>query len=214
MLHLLRLTVFLLVIFLPLSGYSSSEENSSLPAMGKDIPGVDMEKMQQDVNRLLEEVQKNMSGARPPLLTQEQKAEGKKAADKAMKSFNSKKNQENLQNEKVRIRQWNAKKSGVPLLIQPQAAPLQQNASKEKVYVFLSSSMPDEAVNTYIRQAAHYGGGRIIPVFYGFPGGLANKRAAGSYFARMMKERLECKDTPDATLSTHQDQHEGQSGLV
>ena len=195
MLHMLRLTACFIMISLFLPGYSGAEDNSSVPAIG--MPGVDTEKLQQDVNKLLNEVQRNMSGVKPPLLTQEQKAEGKKAADKAMESFNSKENQEKLQKEKARLQERNASQTGAPLLIQPQQAPLQQNTSKDKVYVFLSSSMPDEAVNASITQAARYGGDRIIPVFYGFPGGLANKRAAGSYFAHMMQESLACKDTQD-----------------
>ena len=198
MLHMLRLTACLIMTFLFLPGYSRAEDNSSVPAIG--MPGVDMEKLQQDVDKLLNEVQRNMSGTKPPLLTQEQKAEGKKAADKAMESFNSEKNQEKLREEKARVQEQNASRTpqtGAPLLIQPRQAPLQQNTSKDKVYVFLGSSMPDEAVNAYITQAARNGYGKIIPVFYGFPGGLANKRTAGSYFAHMMQETLACKDTRD-----------------
>ena len=197
MLHMLRLTACFVMISLFLPGYSRAEDNSA-PAIG--MPGVDTEKLQQDVDKLLNEVQTNMSGAKPPLLTQEQKAEGKKAADKAMESFNSEKNQEKLREEKARVQGQNASRTpqtGAPLLIQPRQAPLQQNTSKEKVYVFLASSMPDDAVNAYIMQAARNGYGKIIPVFYGFPGGLANKRVAGSYFAHMMQESLACKDTRD-----------------
>ena len=195
---MLRLTACLIMISLFLPGYSRAEGNSA-PAIG-NIPGVDTEKQQQDVNKLLNEVQRNMSGVKPPLLTQEQKAEGKKAADKAMEGFNSKKNQEKLREEKARVQEQNASRTpqtGAPLLIQSQQAPLQQDTLKEKVYVFLASSMPDEAVNAYITQAARNDSGKIIPVFYGFPGGLANKRVAGSYFAHMMQESLACKDTRD-----------------
>ncbi len=191
---MLRLTACFIVISLFLPGYSRSEDNPA-PAIG--MPGVDTEKLQQDVDKLLNEVQKNISGVKPPLLTQEQKAKGKKAADKAMESFNSKENQEKLQKEKARLQERNISQAGAPALIQPRQAPLQQDTSKEKVYVFLASSMPDEAVNAYITQAARNGYGKIIPVFYGFPGGLANKRTAGSYFAHMMQETLACKDTKD-----------------
>ena len=116
-----------------------------------------------------------------------------------MEGFNSKENQEKLRDE-ARVQERNVSRTsqaGASLLIQPRQATLQQNTSKDKVYVFLASSMPDEAVNAYITQTALSGGGRIIPVFYGFPGGLANKQAAGSYFAHMMQESLACKDTQD-----------------
>jgi type-F conjugative transfer system pilin assembly protein TrbC len=209
MLHMLRLiTACLFLMSLFWSGYSKAEENSSMPAISKDIPGVDTEKLQQDVEKLLQKVRETQKkkksctscAANPLPISKEQTTEGKKAADKAMEGFNSKKNQDKLREAKARVQERiasRASQAGASLLIQPQAAPLQQNASKDKVYVFLSSSMPEEAVNACIAQAARYGDGRIIPVFYGFPGGLANKRAAGSYFAHMMQESLACKDTQD-----------------
>ena len=184
---------------------SRAEDSSSVPEIGKEIPGVDTEKMQQDLDKVLGDVQKKLSEATPVLPPKEQKDEGKKEAQQAMDGFNATKSQKRLQDEKARVQQENMPKTGIPLA-QPESkkgGQLQQGSSNpltgtpETVYVFLSSSVPDDAVHAYLTQAALYGNGRIAPVFYGLTDGLANKKAAGRYFGHVLQEDLGCTDLPD-----------------
>jgi conjugal transfer pilus assembly protein TrbC len=191
MLYMLRLTICLVMISLVFPGYSRPEDTPSVPEIGKDIPGVDMERLHLDVEKILKEVQKRKASGEvisAPPISQEQKDEGKEQTEKAMDAFNSTWNQQKLQDEKTRIQERDAP----PIDI----LPAQPDSGKETVYVFLSSSMPDEAIHAYITQSALFGGGRVIPVFYGMKGGIENKRAAGVYFAHVMKENLDCTDVP------------------
>ena len=167
MLHMLRLIRVIYLVLL-LSASSWADENTSAPA---DTSGADASQLHQDVETLLQKVQRS-----------------KGEADSAMAHFNSNESQNKRQDENARLQKF----------LEPQTGFTPNEASpafaQDKVYVFLSGSMPDEAVHIYIAQAAQDSSGRIIPVFYGLPGGLDNKRAAGSYLAQMMKERLDCKD--------------------
>ena len=193
MLYMLRLTVCLVMISLAFPGYSRPEDAPSLPEIGKDIPGVDVGKMQRDVNKLLEDTQKRISESKPVLPTREQKDQGEKEAKKAMGSFNSLGNQKKLQDEKMRVQKEDTPKANP--LVQPQAPELQtglSGSSKDTVYIFLSSSVPDETVHTYLTQAALYGSGRILPVYYGLTNGLIDKKAADRYFGHVMQEDLDC----------------------
>jgi len=188
MLHMLRLIVCFFMISWLFAGYSRSEE-TAVPEIGKDIPGVDTEKMQQDINKVLNDVQKNISGSKPLLPTQEQNEQGEKEAKQAVENFNSTENQKKLQDEKERVQKENTP-ADTPL-IQPQS---QQSSSKETVYIFLSSSVPDVTVHAYLTQAALYSGSGIVPVFFGLTNGVKDKRAAGRYFGHVMQENLECVD--------------------
>jgi conjugal transfer pilus assembly protein TrbC len=200
MLYMLRLTVCLVMISLAFPGYSRPEGTPPVPEIGKDIPGVDMERLHLDVEKILEEVQKRRaSGEGTSVLpTREQKDQGAKEAKKAMESFNSEENQKKLQDEKARVQKKGSPKSNP--FVQPHAesnnvAQLQQGlsgSSKETIYIFLSSSVPDEVVHTYLIQAALYGGGRIIPVYHGLTNGLIDKKAADRYFGHIMQENLDC----------------------
>ena len=69
-------------------------------------------------------------------------------------------------------------------------------AGEEKIYLFLSSSMPEENVQTFLHTIAHTGDQRIIPVMYGFIGGIDNHRHQGEYFGRVLREDSACTDTP------------------
>ena len=195
MLHMLRLIVCFFMISWLFAGYSRSEE-TAVPEIGKDIPGVDTEKMQQDINKVLNDVQKNISGSKPLLPTQEQNEQGEKEAKQAVENFNSTENQKKLQDEKERVQKENTP-ADTPL-IQPQS---QQSSSKETVYIFLSSSVPDVTVHAYLTQAALYSGSGIVPVFFGLTNGVKDKRAAGRYFGHVMQANLDCVDLPGQRCS-------------
>ena len=69
-------------------------------------------------------------------------------------------------------------------------------AGEEKIYLFLSSSMPEEDVHSLLHTVAHAGDQRIVPVMYGFIGGIDNHRHQGEYFGRVLREDSACTDTP------------------
>ena len=163
--------------------------------IGKDVSGVDTEKMQQDLDKVLVDVQKKLSESAPVPPSQEQKDKGEIEAKRAMDGFNSTESQKRLHDEKARVQQENVPKTCVPLAPAGSSTPLP--GARETVYVFLSSSVPDEAVHTYLTQAALYGNGRIFPVFFGLTDGLENKKAAGRYFGHVLQEDLGCTDLPD-----------------
>jgi conjugal transfer pilus assembly protein TrbC len=198
-----------LILFLALTVMlfpSLSRAQDKLPVVGS-IPGVDNSRLQQQIDvyqKELQDLKKGRGGMKIILPTKEQLIQGKKEAAKAMEAFRSEKMQQEIRAEETRVLKKNEPKTLPNLLIRPVDAPLQQHPTRpagETVYVFLSSSMPDQAVHTYISRAALYGEGGIVPVFYGFPGGLANKVQAGSYFAHMMQKDLVCKDRPGSQCS-------------
>ncbi|MDR3715906.1 MAG: TrbC family F-type conjugative pilus assembly protein [Puia sp.] len=205
---MLRLMVVFLVVFLVFS-ISRAQDNPSspiLPEIGKDVPGVDPEKLQQDVDKVLQDTQKKVALTPPVLPVQEMKDEGNNDAQKAVAGFNSPENQKKLEDEKARVQQAIAPQNGFPLpspqvqqgqQLQPGAA----GSTKETVYIFLSSSVPDKAVHAYLTQASQYGDGRIFPVFYGLTSGIADKQAANRYFGHVLQEDLTCTDLPDQRCS-------------
>ncbi len=69
-------------------------------------------------------------------------------------------------------------------------------ASEEKVYLFLSSSIPEEDVHSLLHTVAHTGDQGIVPVMYGFIGGIDNHRHQGEYFGLVLREDSACTDTP------------------
>ena len=69
-------------------------------------------------------------------------------------------------------------------------------ASEEKVYLFLSSSIPEEDVHSLLHTVAHTGDQGIVPVMYGFIGGIDNHQHQGEYFGRVLREDSACTDTP------------------
>ena len=69
---------------------------------------------------------------------------------------------------------------------------------QESVFLFLSSSVPEAMVNRYLIDVSRTGEQRIMPVLFGLPQGLADKRLNADYFSRVMQADLGCRDTPEA----------------
>ena len=188
MLHLLRLITVIALMVLALPGSSrGGEDVPAVPEIGKDIPGVDRELLQQGIEKALDNTRKQM----PVLPTQEKTGQGANQAKQAMDSFNTPENRQKLQDARALVRKEVLPKKGIPLI------PSQETPQKDMVYIFLSGSVPDTAVHAYLTQAALYGGGWVFPVFYGLPNGIGDKRAAGRYFGHVMQEDLECADLPN-----------------
>jgi len=121
--------------------------------------------------------------------------EGQLAAEQSTKLFQSQAFQEKLSCEKRRL-----EKEVFSEFINPvRKDPREQNASKilatdEKVYLFLSSSMPDETVHNYLHSIAQIKSSEISPVMKGMVAGMADKKANLRYFSRILKNDLDCND--------------------
>ena len=118
--------------------------------------------------------------------------EGQEAARKTMEQFNSSAFQEQVRCQMERIQ------NGIPKQEQPSATQGKGTlAAQESVYLFLSSSVPEAMVNRYLIDVSRTGEQRIMPVLFGLPQGLADKRLNADYFSRVMQADPGCRDTPE-----------------
>ncbi len=115
--------------------------------------------------------------------------EGQQAAQQAADQYSAPQSQKRLQCEQSTIQQ---QVFGANTEVDP-GKPGKLSAS-ETIYLFISSSMPEEVVHTYLMKAARAGDKRIIPVMYGLVQGIANKAINAEYFNRVLLEDLECRD--------------------
>ena len=78
-----------------------------------------------------------------------------------------------------------------------QKGPVGSLAANEKVYLFISSSIPDETVHAYIADLDRVVDTNIALVMRGLVGGIAMVRAKKeqSYFSRIVKKELDCPRT-------------------
>ncbi|MGB3224814.1 MAG: TrbC family F-type conjugative pilus assembly protein [Desulforhopalus sp.] len=65
--------------------------------------------------------------------------------------------------------------------------------STEKVYLFFSSSVPDETVQAYITTIVKAGDPNLIPVMRGWVKSMADTRADVAYFSRVLQKDLACR---------------------
>ena len=115
--------------------------------------------------------------------------EGRQAAQQAADQHSAPQSQKQLQCEQSRIQQqvFGTKTEEAP-------GKLGTLSASETIYLFISSSMPEEVVHTYLMKAASTGDKRIIPVMYGLVQGIGNKVITAEYFNRVLREDLECRD--------------------
>ena len=67
----------------------------------------------------------------------------------------------------------------------------------EKVYLFFSSSVPDETMQTYISAIAKASDPNVIPVMRGWLGGMTDTRANATYFSRILQRDPACRNTSE-----------------
>ena len=119
--------------------------------------------------------------------------EGQEAARKTMEQFQSPDFQEKLRCQMESV-QGNNPKQEQTLATQGKGT----LSTQESVYLFLSSSVPEEMVNRYLIDVSRTGEQRIMPVLFGLPQGLAGKRVNADYFSRVMQADPGCRDTPES----------------
>lgn len=148
-----------------------------------------------NISSILEKAEKD--GEKMILPVNKHQVEGLKAAKQATATFHSpafqkrvKVEQQRLANEvfKIYTNPWQNESSR---LIQEPAPLLSE---KEKIYLFLSSSVPVEAINAYLATIASVGTKNFIPVMFGLVNGMADKKAGTNFFSKIFKEDLSCRD--------------------
>ncbi len=122
-------------------------------------------------------------------------SEGQLAAEQSAKLFQSKDFQEKLSCEKHRLETEVFSEFIKPIKKVPEGNSSSNIlATEEKLYLFLSSSMPDETVHNYLRAIVQTSSSEIFPVMKGMVKGMADKKANLKYFSRILKNDLDCND--------------------
>ncbi len=121
--------------------------------------------------------------------------EGLRAAQQSADFFHSPEFQERLQCEQKRL-----EKEVFSLDITPWKRKRQKAEAKgtsptgpERIFLFISSSVPDETVHTYIATMARITEPAITLIMRGVVGGLESKEGV-HYFSRILKKDLSCRD--------------------
>lgn len=119
-----------------------------------------------------------------------QAATGEAAARQVMERFASPAVQERLQGEQARIgKTMTATKADDP---KDQVGPL---AASEHLYLFLSSSMTEDAIRRLLAGIARLGDQQVVPVFAGLPHGLGDWPGNTRFFQRVLQKEPTCRDT-------------------
>ena len=121
-------------------------------------------------------------------------AAGEKAARQVMERFASPAVQKRLQGEQARI----AGKMTATRADDPKDQSSQLLAT-EHLYLFLSSSMTEDAIRRLLAGIARLGDERIVPVFAGLPHRLDDWPGNTRFFQRVLQKEPTCRDTATNT---------------
>ena len=115
---------------------------------------------------------------------------GATAARQVMERFASPAVQERLQGKQAKVAEaLKATKADDP---QQQTSQL---ATNEHLYLFLSSSMPEDALRRLLAGTARLGAQQIVPVFAGLPHGLDDWPGNTRFFQQVLQAEPTCRDT-------------------
>ncbi|HIP38137.1 MAG TPA: hypothetical protein EYG88_01895 [Desulfocapsa sulfexigens] len=129
--------------------------------------------------------------------------EGKKRAKQTAEVFRTPEFQSSIEREQKRLNNEVFKKYTATCEKQKQEEvgpdPLEdkeQPETTQKIYLFISSSLPDETMHSYLNDIsrANSGAVSIVPVMQGMINGIKNKGANKKYFSRILKEDMTCVD--------------------
>ena len=182
-LHMLRIIFYFFLIYLsfsPILCHARSKEDTD-PALSRDVASA-LEKGRAEAKKITLPINKHAE-------------EGLKAAEETAKIFHSSEFQDKVNHEKKRLNKevfgecaasW--KKQG------DSKKPVSSLNSTEKVYLFLSSSIPDETIHNYLVDVARVEDPNLIPVMRGMVNGVSDKKANTKYFSKILKEDMDCHD--------------------
>lgn len=132
--------------------------------------------------------------------------EGKKRAKQTAEVFKTPEFQSNIKREAKRINNEVFKKYTAtcekkkeelgPDPLDPLEDDKEQLKTNEKLYLFISSSLPDETMHSYLFDISRANSGTvsIIPVMRGMINGIKDRGANKKYFSRILKEDMTCVD--------------------
>jgi len=156
-----------------------------------------------DVSRIMKKAREDAENIKMNLPVNRYQKDGTKAAERTSKLFHSPEFQERIQCEQQRLEKeifadytkpWKKK---IRQKTTEQKGMIGSLAANEKVYLFVSSSIPDETVHAYIVDLDKVTDPNVSLVMRGLVGGIAKARAekGQSYFSRIMKKELDCPKT-------------------
>jgi type-F conjugative transfer system pilin assembly protein TrbC len=129
---------------------------------------------------------------------------GWQAAEQTAKTFHSPEFQERLQCEQRRLEQEVFEKHTAPWKQKPVGEQPGDLAETDKVYLFLSSSVPEETIRFYIATIAGAKATQVVPVLRGLVKGREDIKASADYFSRILQEDPNCRDKRESTCRCYQ----------
>jgi hypothetical protein len=187
MLHLLRQLILMLICILFIGDFAQAG-----PPGRKQDTKSDQEKVAAVMKKAGEEA-KNMT-----LPVNTFTKEGLQAAKQSADFFHSPEFQQKLQCEQQRLERevfgqyitpWKRKRQ---TMADRQSRQFEDQDS-ERIFLFISSSVPDETIHAYIAAIARMSEPAVVLVMRGVVGGLKSSEGV-KYFSRILKKDLSCRD--------------------
>ncbi|MCP4341059.1 MAG: hypothetical protein GY799_19765, partial [Desulfobulbaceae bacterium] len=155
-------------------------------AQAEDAPSI-MEQARKDAEKMTLPINKHTD-------------EGLKAAQQTSEVFHSPEFQEKIKCEQQRLERdvfadylapWQKKQQTK----EEQAGEASSLTSTDKIYLFFSSSVPDETMQAYITTIARAGDPNVIPVMRGWVNSVADIKTHVAYFSRVLQKDLTCQNS-------------------
>lgn len=161
----------------------------------------------EDISALMKKAVKEAETITLPTNTASE--EGLKAAHETAKTFHSPEFQGNVQCEVQRLTKEIFFDYRAPTKLSSQAGKQQSQpsgilASSEKIYLFISSSMPIETVRIYMEAIAKAAESNLIPVMRGWVNGMADTKANTDFFGSILQKDSTCRPEKHHTCEYHQ----------
>ena len=190
MLHLLRVGLVVMALLIAAqpagAGNRTEQENRDGVAQAQEAArdqaaGLAVEKMVETARAAATAME---------LPANSQAAAGETAARQVMERFTAPAVQERLQGEQAKLAEkMTANRADDP---KDQSS---QIAATEHLYLFLSSSMAEDSLQSLLAGIARLGDERIVPVFAGLPHGLDDWPGNTRFFQRVLQKEPTCRDT-------------------
>ncbi len=184
MLYLLRQLIFFIPLLISIHGACQARD-----LVESDVSLI-MKKAKEDAKKMNLPVNKHQK-------------EGMTAAKETASIFHSSEFQDRVRGEQQRLEKEIFEEYTTPWKKKTHQEAAKRNeqpgnpAEGGHIFLFISSSVPDETVHTYIANIDKAGDKNISLVMHGLIGGMAQARAekSQSYFSRIMKKELACPRT-------------------
>ena len=194
MLHLLRvgLVVLALLIAAQLAGARNRTEQENRDGVAQAQEAARDQAAGLAVEKVVDTARAAATAMELP--AHRQAAAGAAAARQVMERFSAPTVQERLQDEQAKVAE---------ALKDTQADDSKENTSQlatsEHLYLFLSSSMGEDALRRLLAGIAGLGGEQIVPVFAGLPHGIDNWPGNTRFFQQVLQAESTCRDTATIT---------------